>query len=94
MTIKVEVFASPGCGQCGRVSDLLRHLAREMSADRIDWREVNVVEEFDYAVELGVLATPAIAIDGRLRFTGLPSINALRTEFERCLTAEPGANSA
>ena len=53
-----------------------------------------MVEELDYAVELGILATPAIAIDGQLRFTGLPSIRVLRAEFDRRLAAEGQAESA
>lgn len=94
MSIRVEVFASPGCGKCGKATEMLRRLAAEFGADRVDWREVNVVEELDYAVELGVLATPAIAIDGRLRFTGLPSIGRLRAEVERRLAGKRGAGNA
>lgn len=94
MSVKVEVFASPGCGKCGQAKETLRRLAEEIGEGRIDWREVDVVEELDYAVELGVLATPAIAIDGQLRFTGLPSIRVLRAEFDRRLAAEGQAESA
>lgn len=93
MSIKVEVFASPGCSKCGQASEVLCDLAKELGAGQIDWREVNVIEEFDYAVELSVLATPAIAIDGQLQFTGLPSIQALRAEFNRRLGAEKGARN-
>jgi len=42
------------------------------------WCKVNVVEEIDRAVSLGVLSTPAIVIDNSLVFTGLPSTNKLR----------------
>ncbi len=89
MTIKVEVFASPGCGKCGQAKEVLRKLSAELGAGRVQWREVNVLEELDYAVDLGVLATPAIAIDGMLVFTGLPSVRRLRGELERRLTAQP-----
>jgi thioredoxin 1 len=52
---------------------------------RIRWREVNVLEELDHAVEVGVLTTPAIAIDGVLVFAGLPRAAQLRGELERRL---------
>jgi protein-disulfide isomerase len=39
---------------------------------------VDVVEELDYAVELVVLATPAIVIGGRLAYTGTPDRKHLR----------------
>ncbi len=85
MTIKVEVFSSPGCGKCGHARDVLHRLADELGGDRIHWREVNILEELDYAVALGVLSTPAIAIDDELTFVSLPSAKRLRAELLRRL---------
>jgi len=87
MAIKVEVFSSPGCGKCGHAREMLRRLAEEIGAGRIAWREVNVLEEMDYAVALGVLSTPAIAINGKLEFTSLPSAKKLRQALEQRLAA-------
>lgn len=78
--IKVEVFSSPGCGKCGHASEVLRRLAAELGG--IEWRTVNVLEEMDYAVTLGVMSTPAIAIDGELVFSALPSAAKLRAALE------------
>ncbi|HEX9625578.1 MAG TPA: thioredoxin family protein [Acidiferrobacterales bacterium] len=89
MAIKVEVFSSPGCSKCGHAKALLRRIAEEVGGGRIDWREVNVLEEIDHAVELGVLTTPAIAIDGELVFAGLPSTNRLRKLLRARLDAAP-----
>jgi predicted DsbA family dithiol-disulfide isomerase len=86
MTIKVEVFSSPGCGKCGQAKEVLRRIAQEMDGG-IEWREVNVLDEMDYAVALGVLSTPAIAIDGELVFSGLPSSGKLRSALEERLRA-------
>ena len=88
MSIKVEVFSSPGCSKCGQAKEVLRKLADEIGGSRVKWREVNVLEELDYAVRLGVLSTPAIAIDGDLTFTGLPSVRKLRSELDRRLEGE------
>ncbi len=82
MPIKVEVFSSPGCTKCGRAKDVLRKLTDEIGGGAIKWREVNILEELDYAVALGVLSTPAIAIDDKLVFTGLPSQKKLRAALE------------
>lgn len=81
-TIKVEVFSSPGCGKCGQAKEALREIAQEIGGNRIEWREVDVLAEMDYAVSLGVLSTPAIAINGKLVFTALPSAKKLRTALE------------
>lgn len=85
MAIEIEIFASPGCTKCGHAKDVLRRLADEVGGGKIHWREVNVLEELDHAVELGVLTTPAIAIDGVLVFTGLPRATQLRSELQRRL---------
>ena len=76
--IQVEVFSSPGCNRCDHVFDLMRDITDEMGTERIAWRAVNVLEELDYAVELGVLTMPAIAIDGELVFRSHPSAGKLR----------------
>lgn len=88
MSIVVEIFSSPGCSKCGQAKEVLRKLAEEIGGGRIEWREVNVLDELDYAVSLGVLSTPAIAIDGELIFTGLPSMRRLHKELGRRLTGE------
>ncbi len=61
MAIKVEVFSSPGCGKCGHAKKVLRKLADELDGSQINWREVNILEELDYAVALGVLSTPSFS---------------------------------
>ncbi len=83
--IKVEVFSSPGCGKCGQAKTLLKAVAEELGADKVAWREVSILEEMDYAVDLGVMASPAIAIDGELVFASLPSAAKLRAELDRRL---------
>jgi len=83
VAIKVEVFSSPGCGKCGHAKALLRKIAEEIGGGRIEWREVNVLDELDYAVRLGVLTTPAIAVNGKLVFTALPSAAKLRQTLEQ-----------
>lgn len=81
MTIKVEVFSSPGCGKCGHAKDVLRKITEDEDFENIQWREVNILDELDYAVELGVLSTPSIAIDDELVFSSLPSAKKLRAEL-------------
>ncbi len=82
MTIKVEIFSSPGCGKCGQSIHILRKVAAEFADDLVQWREVNVLDELDYAVSLGVVTTPAIAIDGQLCYTGMPSATDLRQRLQ------------
>lgn len=87
MTVKVEVFSSPGCTKCSHAKDVLQKIALEVGHNQIEWREVNILEELDYAVGLGVLSTPAIAINGDLVFTGMPGAAKLRKVLEQRLSA-------
>ncbi len=75
---KVEIFIAPGCGKCGKAKRVFEAIVDEMGADRFEWREVNILQEIDYAVELGVLSTPSFAINGKLVFTALPSTRQLQ----------------
>ncbi len=80
--LKIEVFSSPGCSKCRHAKDVLKNLADELGGEKIQWREVNILDEMDYAVELGVLSTPSIAINNELVFASLPSAKKLRVELE------------
>ncbi|MCH8250705.1 MAG: thioredoxin family protein [Proteobacteria bacterium] len=86
--MKVEVFSSPGCSKCGQIFDVLQTVIQELGSERIEWREVNVLDELDYAVELGVLSMPAIAIDGELVFKSHPPTSKLREALETRLQAQ------
>ncbi len=94
--MNIEIFSSPGCGKCGHAKTRLQRLVEELSARgvaELHWREVDILQEMDYAVGLGVLSTPSLAIDGELVFTSLPSEKRLRREIEDRLSAS-GARSA
>lgn len=76
--MKVEMFYTPGCSECVAAHARLRTTAQE-AVKNLVWRELNVLDELDYAVELGVLTLPSIAIDGKLVFTSMPTVAQLRT---------------
>jgi thioredoxin 1 len=90
MSITVELFSAPGCGKCAQAKEKLKAIVEEFDADRITWREVNILEEIDYAVELGVLSPPAIAIDGTLVFPALPSAGRFSRELAKRLEQSAG----
>ncbi|MGJ0533154.1 thioredoxin family protein [Methylocystis sp.] len=84
MKVKIEVIAAPGCKNCATKQSELRDVAASLFGEaNLIWREVNVLEELDYAVALGVLSMPAIAVNGELRFLSLPT----RDQFRAALTA-------
>ena len=84
MTVKIEVIAAPGCKKCASAQDELRAVAASvLGEDHLVWREVNVLEEIDYAVSLGVLTMPAIAVNGELTVPSLPTPEQFRVALLR-----------
>jgi glutaredoxin len=75
--MKVEIFYTPGCSECVAAHAKLRTAAQEAVQD-LEWREVNVLDALDYAVELGVMTLPSIVVDGQLVFTSMPTVTQLR----------------
>jgi len=62
---------------------LVATLIQEASAelDGVQLEEVDISEHPEIAVTYGVMATPAIAVNGRLEFTGVPRADALRARL-------------
>ena len=85
MAVKVELFTSDVCSRCVQAREDLRTVIDELGTERFEVCVVNVVENLDRAVQLGVLSTPAIAIDGELMFTGVPSRKRLKATLEQSL---------
>lgn len=84
MKIKIEVITAPGCKKCASVQDELRAVAASVVGEsHLVWREVSVLEELDYAVSLGVLNMPAIAVNGELTFPSLPTPELFRVALLR-----------
>jgi glutaredoxin len=78
--MKIELFYAPGCEKCAAAKHGLKAAAREVIPG-ITWRELNALDELDYAVEVGVITLPAIAIHGKLVFNSLPTCRQLQREL-------------
>ena len=90
--VDIEVFTSSICSRCQRAGLMVEELLEEEGFEDITWREVDVVEEIDYAVALAILFTPAIAIGGKRVFSTLPSKQKLRSAIQHHLTSGSSGN--
>lgn len=88
MTIVVEVFSAPGCAKCAASRAALKSVAASLGKGAVAWRDLNVLEEMDHAVELGIMTPPSIVIDGELVFPELPTPEKLRRELLKRLRAQ------
>lgn len=75
--MKVELFSTDGCASCTAFKGELESAVLGTVPDLV-WRDVDPLKELDYAVELGVASLPSIAIDGKVVFTSLPTVEQLR----------------
>jgi len=66
MPIKVIEILGPGCARCHETHRVVRHVVDEA---KLEYR-VEKNESIDRMVELGLLRTPAIVIDGRVVHQG------------------------
>jgi len=70
MKISVELFITNFCPRCASARDVLAATIESLGNDQFDVKMIDVVQEIDHAVAVGVRATPAIAVDGKLVWTG------------------------
>ncbi len=68
--MKIEVFGT-GCAKCRRLE---KNVTEALSQAGIG-AEVVKVEDIDTIIDLGIMVTPALAIDGEVKFMGkVPSV--------------------
>jgi thioredoxin 1 len=84
--IYIEEFMSPGCVGCPQVKEMLKILSGELDGD-ITVEEVDITVDTARAAQYGVMSVPAIAINGDLKFIGVPKKeelkNALKEELAK-----------
>lgn len=85
--IKIEIFSAPACKKCIKAFRRVEAVLAELENDAIELRKVDIVEELDYAIKLGLRATPAITINGKLVFTATPTHSDLRVAIQSQLSS-------
>jgi len=76
---KVEVFVSPTCSFCPMAVEIIKRIEEDVD---IDVEYLDIIESRTRALEYGLMAVPAIAIDGKIKFVGVPEEEELRKELE------------
>lgn len=81
--ILIELFSSSFCQRCINIKKHIESIIIELGKNRFDYQEIDVVEEIDYAVSMKVKSTPSIAINGKLIFSSVPTLNDLKDAIEQ-----------
>lgn len=76
---KIEVLG-PGCARCKETYRVVQHV---VAKERLPF-DVEKVESIERMVELGLMATPGVAIDGRVAVSGrIPKADEIRAILAR-----------
>jgi len=75
--VYVEDFMSPGCVGCPAVKAMLEELSIEFE-DKLIVEEVDITVDTTRATQYGIMSVPALAINGILKFVGVPSKEELK----------------
>ena len=79
--VYVEEFMSPGCVGCPQVKEMLKSLSEELSGE-ITIEEVDITVDTARAAQYGIMSVPALAINGELKFMGVPKKEELKKALE------------
>ena len=85
--VYVEEFMSPGCVGCPAVQEMLKRLSEELDGD-ITVEEVDITVDTTRAAQYGVMSVPAIAINGELKFMGVPKKEELKKALQEELNKD------
>ena len=65
--IKIEVFGSTGCAKCDKLKEDIEGIIEEKNLSDVS---VEKVEDISELAERGIMSTPAVAVDGEIKFKG------------------------
>ena len=80
VVLKVEVFTSPNCPYCPMAEQVVAEAKKEIG-DAIDVEVVDISIDREKAVAYGLMAVPAIAINGIVEFVGAPTKEELMAKL-------------
>ena len=81
MVLKVEVFTSPSCPYCPMAEQVAEEAKKEIGDD-MDIEVINIMTDRQRAIDYGIMAVPAIAINGVVEFVGAPSKEELMAKLK------------
>lgn len=81
MVVKIEVFTSPSCPYCPMAIEVVDAVTKEMQDD-IEVEKIDIMQDREKAIEYGLMAVPAVAINGVVKFVGAPEKTELKNAIQ------------
>ncbi|OGR81347.1 MAG: redox-active disulfide protein 2 [Elusimicrobia bacterium GWC2_64_44] len=71
---KIQIFGG-GCAKCGILYQHAEAAAKELGIEY----EIEKVSDYEKIAEAGIMATPALAVDGKVKLEGrVPGVESLK----------------
>lgn len=72
--VKVEILSSPGCHSCETAKKKIHQIVEEMREEipDLEVKEHDVTEAPELMAEHQIMSTPAILVNGKVVYTGVP----------------------
>jgi len=82
--VKVEILVSPKCAYCDAVKRRVYKVVEELKAQKIDVsvKETDVIRHPEIMLKYEITSTPAIAVNGKLAFIGVPKEEEIKHHIE------------
>jgi len=82
--VKVEILVSPRCAYCDAVKRRVYKVVEELKARKIDVsvNEIDVLKHPEIMLKYEITSTPALAVNGKLTFIGVPKEEEIRRHIE------------
>jgi small redox-active disulfide protein 2 len=73
--MKKLLILGMGCAKCGKLYEVTEQAAKELGVRY----EINKVTDLEHMIGLGVMVTPALAVDGKVKVAGrVPSVEEIK----------------
>jgi glutaredoxin len=84
MAIEITILTAPICATCDQAKALVQKMVEQGAREfpGLSYRIIDVAESPEVATRYGILSTPAIIINDKLAFRGVPKEKALRKKLE------------
>jgi len=82
--VKVEILISPHCAYCDAMKRRVYKVVEELKAQKINVsvEEIDVLKHPEIRLKYEISSTPALAVNGRLLFIGVPKEDEIRHHLE------------
>ena len=85
MKCKIELLVAPGgCSKCARAKEKIQQVLQDYKG-KVVVKETDITKDPSRLVQLGIMGTPAVLVNGKLAFEGVPDERKLREKIESCL---------